>query len=174
MQLLEKVAKTGFMGKEFLVWLWFRTETDRGLFKLGGKDAAELWFDGKITLQSETERGLETIICAGEAPSMREARFALAKNKEIIEATLKLLIGDDEWSFVLDSTWMNFKSFKTPKVMQDRREDPDGVFYDKIFLIEKAVSALDEIYFSFIKLRLSPEWTNEEHPALIKWISEGK
>ena len=58
--------------------------------------------------------------------------------------------------------------------MQDRGEDPDGIFYEKMFLIEEAVSAMDEIYSSFIKLRLSPEWADQERPALVKWISEGK
>ena len=174
MQLLEKVKETEFLGNEFLVWLWFRAETGRGVFDLGDKGKAELWFAGKITLQSENERGVETITCAGDAPNMKEARLALAEAKEILQATVKLAIGDDRWSFTLDSTWMNFSSFKTPKVMQDREEDSDGVFYEKIFLLEEAVSAMDEIYFSFIKLRISPQWASEERPALVKWISKGK
>ena len=174
MQLLEKVRETEFLGNEFLVWLWFRSETGRGLFDLGDKGSAELWLDGKITLQSETERGMETITCASETPNMKEARFALAEDKKIIQAAIKLDIGDNQWSFVLDSTWMNFRTFKTPKVMQDKKDDPDGVFYEKMFLIEEAVSVMDKIYESFIKLRVSPEWETEEHPALIKWISEGK
>jgi len=174
MQLLEKVRKTEFLGKEFLVWLWFRADTDRGLFDFGEKGSAELWFDGKITLQSEIEMGVETIICAGKASSMKEARFALAEGKEIIQAAIKLDIGDNQWSFVLDSTWMNFRTFKTPRVMQDKKDDPDGIFYEKMFLIEEAVSAIDEIYYSFLKLRVSPEWAAEERPALVKWISEGK
>jgi len=174
MQLLERARETEFLGNEFLVWLWFRSETDRGLFDLGENGTAELWFDGKITLQSETERGVETITCAGETPNMKEARFALAEDKRIIQAAIKLDISDDQWSFILDSTWMNFKTFKSPRVIQDREEDPDGIFYEKMFLIERAVSVMDEIYQSFIKLRVSPEWETEEHPALVKWISEGK
>ena len=174
MQLLEKVRETQFLGREFLVWLWFRAETDRGLFDLGGKGTAELWFDGKITLQSESERGVETITCAGNTSNMKEARFALAADKEVVQATVKLVINDIQWSFVLDATWMNFNNFRSPKVMQDRGEDPDGIFYEKMFLIEEAVSAMDEIYSAFIKRRLSPEWASQERPALVKWISEGK
>jgi len=175
MQLLEKVKETEFLGNEFIVWLWFRSETDRGPFDLGEKGIAELWIGGKITLQSETERGVETITCAGETQNMKEARFALAEDKRIIQAAIKLETGgDNQWSFILDSTWMNFKTFKTPKVIQDREEDPNGIFYEKMFLIEEAVSVMDEIYQSFIKLRVSPEWKTEEHPALVKWISEGK
>ena len=173
MQLLEKVKKTEFLGREFLAWLWFRTETDRGNFKVGDKNA-EIWFDGKITLQGENEKGLEIITCSGESLNMKEARFALAKNKEIVQATLVLNIGDNQWSFVLDSLWMNFKTFKAPKVVQDKEDDADGIFYEKMFLIEEAVSAMDGIYAEFMEQRLSPEWLTEETPALAQWISEGK
>ncbi len=173
MQLLEKVRKTEFLGREFLAWLWYLTETERGLFKLGDK-TVEIWFDGKITLEGENERGIETVTCTGQSQDMKEARFALAENKEVIQATLVLGMDDNQWTFVLDALWMNFKTFKTPKVIQDRREDPDGLFYEKIFLIEAAVSAMDAIYAEFLKRRLSSQWSTEELPALIQWIREGQ
>jgi len=174
MQLLDHVKRTEFLGSEFLVWLWFTSETQDGIFDLGDKGKAELWLDGKITLQSENERGVETITCSGETPDMREARFALAEEKEIREATLRLILGDNKWSFVLDSTWLNFRSFKTPSVLKDQKKDPDGLFYEKTYLIEEAVSAMDAIFASFIKSRVSPEWATEERPAMARWISEGR
>ncbi len=173
MQLLEKVRETEFLGKEFLAWLWFRSETEKGSFKLGDK-TIEIWFDGKITLQGENERGLETVTCSGESQNMKEARFALAENKEVVQATLVLSIDDNQWTFVLDSLWLNFRTFKTPKVIQDKRDDPDGLFYEKIFLVEAAVSAVDDIYTEFLKLRLSPEWNAEELPAFSQWVREGQ
>ncbi len=174
MQLLEKVTKTEFLGREFLAWLWFRAETEQGVYDLSEGAKADLWLDGRITLQGENERGVETITCTGEAQNMREARFALAESKGITRAMIKLGIGDNQWSFTLDSTWMNFKTLKAPRVMQDKKDDPDGLFYEKIFLIEEAVAAMDEIYAYFVKLRFSAEWNDQELPALKKWIGEGK
>ena len=58
--------------------------------------------------------------------------------------------------------------------MQDDEEDPAGLFYEKFFLIEQAVSAMDAIFSTFIKLRLSPDWEGKELPALLEWIREGK
>jgi len=173
MQVLDRVRKTAFLGREFLLWLWFMSDTGEGVFDLGEKGKAEIWLDGKITLQSETDRGLETVTCAGEDVSMKEARFALAEEKEIREAAIKLAVGDNEWSFVLDSAWMNFRSFKTPRVINDGREDPDGLFYEKAFLIEEAVSAVDQIYSAFLKRRLSPEWESQDRAVIGRWIREG-
>ncbi len=174
MQLMERVKGSEFLGREFLVWLWFKGEVDEGRFDLGEAGPVELWFDRKIVLQSETDEGTEKIACSGDNPHLKEARFALTENKHITEAMLKMMIGDNEWSFVLDSTWLNFKSFKTPKVMMDKDEDPDGIFYEKFFLIEQAVNAMDAIFGIFVKLRTSPQWETEERPALHKWINEGK
>ena len=84
------------------------------------------------------------------------------------------IIEDNEWSFTLDSKWMNFKGLKTPKVMMDKDEDPDGLFYEKFFLIDQALAAMNTIYAAFIKSRTSPEWESEEIPALRAWIGEGR
>lgn len=173
MALLEKVRKTEFLGREFLLWLWFRSETERGIFDLRDEGQAEVWFDGKIILQSESDRGVDTITCAGEAAYMREARLALSMEKDITRAALKLMVGEDAFSFVLDALWMNFNSFKAPRVALDKDADPDGLFYEKIFLIEKAVSAMDDIFAVFINLRTTSQWSDTERPALIKWIREG-
>jgi hypothetical protein len=174
MQLLERARNSQFIGREFLVWLWFKSDIQEGRFSLGEAGDAELWFDGRIVLQSDDDDGTEKVICLGENSHLREARFALTKYKTITEAMLKLIIGDNQWSFILDSTWMNFKSFKTPKVMQDTEEDPEGLFYEKLYLIDQALSAIDFIYSSFIKIRLSPGWATIELPALLNWIKEGK
>jgi hypothetical protein len=173
MQLMEEARNYEFLGREFLVWLWFRSHTNEGRFSLGEAGDAEIWLDGRVVLESEKD-GTEKVICLGEKSHLREGRFALAEYKTITEATLRLIIGDEEWSFILDSRWMNFKSFKTPKVMQDHQKDPEGLFYEKFQLIEKALNAMDAVYSSFLKIRLSPEWQAEELPALIEWIKDRK
>ena len=173
MQLLERVRNYEFLGREFLVWLWYRSDINEGIFSLGDAGHAELWFDDRVVLQSNEEGG-EKIICLGENLHLRAARFALAQYRTVTEAALRLTIGDNTWSFSLDSTWMNFKSFKSPKVAQDAKEDPEGLFYEKFSLIDQALSAVDMIFDSFIRIRLSPDWEAAELPALLKWIKGGK
>jgi recombination associated protein RdgC len=61
MQVLEKVEETESLGREFLAWLWFKSEADEGFFDLGEAGKAELLFDGRMTLQVERDLGVETI-----------------------------------------------------------------------------------------------------------------
>ena len=170
MQLIERIKDTEFLGREFLLWVWYNSEVKGGTYKLSDGDV-EFWVDKKIVLRHDDDEGTEKVTCTGDNPHLKEARFALSENKQVTETQLRLKIEDNEFSFVLDSEWMNFKAFKSPKVVQDVEDDPDGIFYEKMFLIEQAISTVDTIFSEFIKLRTSPEWTDSVKPALLNWIS---
>ncbi len=178
MELLERKRLFEFLGRDFLVWLWFKSETNGGKFDLNEIGLIDLSLDNKIILQSEStvyeEEQLETVTCTGNNPDLKEARFALAENKKIIQVMVKISQGDNEWSLVLDSTWMNFKSFKTPKVMQDENDDKEGLFYEKMYLTNQALTIMNAVFYSFIKLRISSEWNSKELQDLNKWIFEGR
>lgn len=173
MNLIERVRDTEFLGREFLLWLWYNSELKGGSYELEDGEA-ELWVDGKIVLRHDGDEGSEKITCSGDNPHLKEARFALSENKQVTESQLRLKIEDREYSFTLDSEWLGMKTLKAPKVVQDVDDDPDGIFYEKMFLIEQAVSAVDSIFGQFIKLRTSLEWDSTEKPALLKWIGQIK
>ncbi len=173
MGLIERVQETEFLGREFLLWLWYNSESKGGTYPMKDGDA-ELWVDKKIVLRHDDDEGTEKITCSGDNPHLKEARFALLENKQVTECRLKLIIEDNEYSFTLDSEWLTLKSFKAPKVTHDVDDDPDGIFYEKMFLIEQAVSAVDAIFRQFISLRTSPEWEGTEKPALLNWINQVK
>lgn len=173
MDVLEKIEKTETIGAEFLLWLWFRSETRDGVFDIDENQQAEIRIDGAITLENN-DTG-EKVSCSGNNARMKEARLALLENKKITSITIRLILnGEDEFSFRLDSRWLNFKALRTPKVLQDFKEDPEGMFYEKIGLIDKAVAVIDSIFIKYIKLRMLPEWKNDEIPDLLGWIGKGK
>ncbi len=173
MQLIERLRESEFLGREFLLWLWYNSELKGGTYEIDGQEV-ELWVDKKIVLRHDDDEGSEKITCSGDNPHLKEARFALSENKQVTESRLKLKIEDNEYTFSLDSEWLNLKAFKTPKVVQDVDDDPDGIFYEKMFLIEQAVSAVDSIFTRYVGLRTSPEWEKTEKPALVNWIRQIK
>jgi hypothetical protein len=173
MDILEKIEKTEIIGTEFLLWLWFRSESNNGIFDTGEDQHAEIKVDGAITLEN-SETG-EKVTCSGNNALMKEARLALIENKKITLMTVRLILNDeDEFSFKFDSRWMNFRALKTPKVLLDFKDDPEGLFYEKTGLIEKAITVMDSVFMKFIKLRISSEWKSDELPALLNWVDKGK
>jgi len=174
MNVSDKARETEFIGWEFLEWLWFRSERDSGVIDLGEKGFVEIAFEGKMTLESELEETESSISFTGRSPLPREARFALSQNRNITRTALRLTHGDEEYHFSIDSLWMNFNSLKTPKVLLDLKSDPEGLFYEKIGLIEKAVSLFDRVFNHYLELRLSSGWREGEQKELSDWIRKGK
>ncbi len=170
MDILDLLNNKEFLGREFLTWLWFRSETQEGMFTLDDSKQAVLWFDYKVVLQSD---GNAIVSCQGENSELTEARHALRDGKKVTQAKIKLIIGDNDWSFTLDSTWLNLRGVKTPRVMLDTKEDPEGLFYEKVFLLDTAVSTVEQLFVQFIKIRISDKWDSKEAPAIRKWIKEG-
>jgi hypothetical protein len=172
MDILEKIEKTETIGKDFLLWLWFKSETHEGVFEMADGLRAEILIDGKMTLETDEVQDLVTCSCPN--PLMKEARFALMENKRITKAAIRMTINEeDEFFFRMDSRWMNFRLLKTPKVIQDLKDDPEGFFYEKTGLIEKAIAVMDSVFMDFIRIRVSPDWEGSELHELRKWIRSG-
>ncbi len=173
MNLMERVKQSEFLGREFLTWLWFRSDTREGVFDLGETGTVEIFFEGNLTLEPDGEERGDMVKCAGAGTHLDEARFALTRGKKVTRASLRLFKGDDEWSFSLDAAWLDISSLKLPKGMQDAGEDPDGLFYERMFLIEQPIAVVNMLFAEFIRLRVSPKWYQDEMPALEKWILQG-
>ncbi len=173
MDLWERMNHTEFMGREFLTWLWFKSEERDGMFPVAPIGEVGLWLDDRVTLKSDSDEAPETVVCSGENSDLKEARFALAEGKKITQARFRMEIAENEWSFTLESAALNVRSMRPPRVVVDTREDPEGLFFERVKLLELAISALDGIFFGFVKMRLSDEWEAKEVPAIARWIREG-
>jgi len=169
MQVVDKALETEYVGRDFLTWLWFKSETGEGRFRLDKAGDVELWFDGPVTLQSEGSAGAEKVVCSNEA--LTEARFALTEGRKVVKATIRVKAGEDEWVCGLDSLWLNFRGVRLPKTVKEKEEDREGIFYERAFLIERLVGIMDEFFALFLKLRLSGRWREEEFPLLKAWVN---
>ena len=154
-----------FLGQEFLIWLWYRSQVDAGKISTTNP-ILELWIDNNIVLESAGNEGgkAEKVICChGE---MFEARGALSQGKKITKASFKMFLEENEYSFTLDGTWLNFKACKTPKIPIDK-DDIDGTFFERVYLLQAVVKAITRLFEDFIKIRMTTKW-----PILIQEIKD--
>lgn len=173
MELAEQISRWSFLGQEFLTWLWFRSDHGEGSLELEGLGQLEIWLENKVTLESQQEDRSERVSCSGQNPGLKEARFALAQGKKVTKARFRMSLGEDEWSFGWEAGRLSFQSMRLPASAADLREDPDGVFFERVKLMEKGVEVLDHVFSMFALLRTSPRWAEEEFPLLVRWIQEG-
>ncbi|GHU92019.1 hypothetical protein AGMMS49925_08980 [Deltaproteobacteria bacterium] len=150
------------LGREFLTWLWYRSDTTPGAFTDKNGAPFSVSMEQRIVVQAGEGESRETASVSGSFSPLREARFGLGTGKKMSRALLRL--EKDELAFQLTMKAEDFSlaGLKTPKQdKNDREEDPDAFLLKKFYLLGICVDLLDSLYKRFLKLRLSADWQNE-------------
>ncbi|MDL2285160.1 hypothetical protein LJB93_00270 [Desulfovibrio sp. OttesenSCG-928-F07] len=158
------------MGQEFLTWLWFKSE-DSGVFKDADGNDFSVIMEKRIVVQGGEGDLIETASVSGAMSELREARLGLRTGKKVTRALVRFDQEPESWQFTLKAEDFSLGSFKTPKVESSPEKDdnPEAIFFEKIYLIEKGLSFLDVIYKTFIELRMSAAWKDEVE-LIQRWL----
>lgn len=159
-----------FFGRDFLTWLWYKSEIQTGKYQIDSDHVIEYWPGNRIVLASETNE--EQISCKGENSKWSEAKRALSQGKKVCSSNFKLILPNAESSFTLDSMKLNFKSLKTPKVEVNKTEDPEGLFFEKVFLYQEIIKTMDKLYVQFLETYLT-QWSCE-WKAIQDWFEKSE
>ncbi len=159
-------------GREFLTWLWFKSEERGGSIMLPGKGDIEVIFLQKMVLESGEGEYAETVACRGLHADLDEGKSALRKGKKVTEARIRLGVGNDQSEFTFKADTFSFQSLKLPVPTDDEEEDRDGKILERIYLLEVAMRTMEQLFDLFLAKRLSREWTSEELPHMKKWLDD--
>ena len=163
--LAELVELNRFVGREFLLWLWFESErTETNLRPLGGP-ACSLWLDTQITLSGADG---EARIKAPMAAASKEAKTALAEGKLPTAARLHLIVEELEFSCGFRAEELAVSGLKVPSQLKADSE-PDEALFERISLTERFMATMTALYAEFLALRLSPGWEKITTRELKKW-----
>jgi len=164
-------SKNLIIGQDFLTWLWFLSEQDRGQWRTQDGAPFGLTFEERVMVQSGEGESLETAVCSGPGAKLHEARTGLVRGKKVQQAKLRLEEDGHEWRAAVKAEDFSLGGFKTPKVefRLEEGQDPDGPFLEKMYLLERALSFFDLLFVQFMKLRFSNGWS-EELQAMRRWL----
>ena len=131
----------------------------------GSINGVHLESGGKVALEKLVGDGLEKCTVSGwQGDPMDELLIAMADAKRISAANL--ILNDENtqesWSASVSA---NFEmNVKTPKVDVQDKEDLDGVFLEKFFLVERFFQMWDDLYKEFLAV-----WTPALEEEIIAW-----
>ncbi len=163
---LDTIENTRFLGPEFLVWMWFKSELFGSEFELDGYGQIELWLDSQLVLESQIDSGERTTL-KGVAPSgTPEALTAMKQGKMPVRARLAIGHEKRNYSFSFDAVSFAVSNLKIPAVVEEGEE----VFYERMLLIEQLDQLLGALYAEFLAIRISPLWEAELAPAMRDWV----
>ena len=164
MDLVDLIEKRRFLGREFLVFLWFESELFDGQVPVDGFGPCELRLEGFITLSCDKEQAR----LKGAAPSGEpEAHQALRQGKLPVQARLRVTAGELEYAFAFNADTLGIASVKIPAVVKNEADDQ---FYERMYLVEELESLLAALYAKFVAVRLSSAWEEQVLPAIRAWV----
>ncbi len=158
------------IGREFLTWLWFKSEERNGIVADMTGAEEEIIFLRRMVLESGEGDYSETVICQGLHSDLKEGKEALRQGKKITAARLRIAHDTDEWEFTFKADRFHFQSMKIPAIAEEEEEDREGQILERVYLMEKAAETMDVLFHSFLNLRQSAEWP-EELERVHRWIS---
>jgi hypothetical protein len=157
MDLVDLIESHRFLGSEFMMWLWFRSEMHEGMIPLGDRKACEFYLDDRITLEADMVETEQSLLKGGAPASTPEAREALRQGKVPTQARVRTHYDGQEFVFTLKAGELQLSSVKIPAVLS---KEEDEKFYERMYLMETLEGLLDHLYGEFLSVRLSPAWAS--------------
>ena len=165
-------------GREFLQWLYWRTDQEGGKFKLPKSGEVHLWVEDRMFFkepgqedpQPGTPRPASTTLAGGDPARAPEARASLAGGKRLSKVKLGLKRGEREWSFVLDGETLDVTALKIPALFT---EEEDEKLFERLALLEEASFVVEELFGDYAAARLSDDWERKDQAWQQRWIQEG-
>src|SRR5262245_28593008 len=122
MQLVERIEKRRFVGRELLLWLWFESEIFEGTLETTEHGSIGLCIDGQIVLSNGNAA---TRITATQPTASREAKESLLVGKLPESAGFHLVLGEKESTFTFKAEHLGVSGLKLPTVLGAEEEQPE-------------------------------------------------
>ena len=159
-------------GREFLTWLWFKTEARSGRIALPDGSETEVIFAQRLVLESGDGEYSESVVCQGFHADLQEGREALRRGKKVKEARLQLSRESASWEFTFKADRFQFQSLKIPAVTDgdEEQDDGGGRILERLYLLDAVIRTMDQLFLLFVNLRLSPQWPKEKS-RMDRWLN---
>ncbi len=196
MELVDRIEKRRFVGREFLLWLWFECEVFEGTLSTKAEGEFGMWIERQAVLSA----GREVTRIKGSYPAgTREGKEALLRGKLPETFGFHVSKGDHESTFVLKAETMAISGLSLPTVLGKAEEAPalrvdrpppprkrkkggsvddeaaaksdedHESFYERMQLTRDLEGLIEALYRDFMTLRLGPAWGELVEPALHAW-----
>ncbi len=187
MDLVDRIEKRRFVGRELLLWLWFESELFEGTLSTKEHGSFGLWIEKQIILTSGKE---STRIKGTQPAASREAKESLGRGKLPESAGFHVILNEEESSFTLKAEQLAIAALSLPTVLGAAEEEPvpkdsllappprrrkapredraraqiresdeeHEAFYERMHLTRGFEGLFEALYRDFLTLRLGDAW----------------
>ena len=159
----------GFLGEEFLTWLWYRTDTKGGDFELAGKRHVGVVLDDFLAFAPRDQDQVEQTLKKGLPTHSAEAATALRNGSRLRRAKLILAEGQAQWTVTIDGPTMSLLSVRLPEDDEEATE-PKEVSIERALGFWRAHEIVSGLYRHFLDVRLKPDYLKSTGEAQANWM----
>jgi hypothetical protein len=165
------IESHGFLGEEFLTWLWFRQETAGGEHTLQGGRVVAVMVDDLLTFAAPGGEATEQTLRRGAPTRTIEARTALRQGRMLSRARILVAEGDRQWAATMTGASFTLSGVKLPPDSdeavneQERSDERAGNWLG----LHEIVLAL---YREFLRGRLDPGYLKAEAETQANWMAQ--
>lgn len=189
MQRVDRIEKRRFVGREFLLFLWFESEIFDATLSTRTHGPFGLWLERKLVLSEGKE---STRITAPMPGAGREAKEALLRGQLPESAGIRVSFHDAETSLLLKAESLGFAALKLQTVVDKddgpnplldellgkpkgrpkkrAKEDEHEVFYERMALTGELEELFERLYLEYLALRLDAAWRSTVQPLMRLWV----
>ncbi len=160
----------GFLGEEFLTWIWFRWETEGGEFTLPGGRVVGVALDDFLAFRAPNDDATEQTLRRGLPTRTQEARTALRQGRRLQKARLLIAEGSRQWSATLDAPTLSLSGVRLPEDAEECESDADRTA-DRAANWLALHELVQGLYARFLKERLRPDYGKTVGEQQASWMA---
>ncbi len=169
--LVDRIERNRFVGREFLLWLWFESDVFETNLSSTQGDGCSLWIETRMSLAFERE---EAVLKSVSPATIPEAREALRQGKLPKEARIRMVSGELEFAWAFKADTLGLASLSIPAQLKKKEDESHEILYERMRLTEALEATLEALYSDFLSLRLAAEWGDVVVPALRRFAAGKK
>ncbi|NNC05720.1 hypothetical protein HJC10_23040 [Corallococcus exiguus] len=155
-----------YLGREFMTWLLWRSESGDPLVEHAGAGVVVLYL-GKVVLRGVAGDVTEMSAKGTLAPYSENVRHSLDRGLLVFQARLRISHGEREYEVTLDSEFLDIRAAKLPALMT---EEEDDQLSERLELTEQLSAIVDTLVQDFLAVRAGRAWSKQVVPALKAWM----
>ena len=139
-------------GRDFLTWLWFKSETGRGTVPLPDTGNLAVLLEGPLTFMHEGSGAHVTVLRNGEPIGSAEAKTCLLSGKKLKQCRLTIGLNDELWKCMFDADGFIIRGLTVPE--EGGNLDPMSRFQSRIRQMDRFRDMLLALYDRFLEERI--------------------
>lgn len=180
----EKIQHLGelksFLGREFLTWLWYRSENGGEIQFFSFNDQktykASFWIDDYLNLESFDKKGHNNYFKGGNPSKSVEATTSLQNGKIVKKLKMGVFVDEvGEFSVSLNDDSSSIYNLVLPPIDPASTEEIDdlSIVFHRVELTELFMNCFHKIYDEFLMERQpQKKWEEEFLPNLKNWVEK--